>query len=103
MIELIDCGWILAAAEQATQNPSTLQTWGPWGAVIIALGGKDGIVYIVSRLFRNGNGNGKYNKELCKRLHAEIDEDRKNGREDMKYMRRQIGRISAHLHISDDD
>ena len=99
MIEL----WMLAAAtaETATNNSTALQVWGPWGAVVIALGGKEGILYLISSL--RGPGGSKYNPELCKRLHDQIDRDRENNREDMIYFRKQLDKIVTHLHIPNDD
>lgn len=41
--------WFLAAAvDLAARTP--LETWGPIGVVIVLLGGKDGIIWIIRRI-----------------------------------------------------
>lgn len=54
MIEIL-----AAAAETAVQSPSALQTYGPAGAILIALGGWKGIAQGILWLQnRSSNGNG---------------------------------------------
>lgn len=49
------------------------------------------------RVGNTGKTNGKYNAELCRRLHAEIDQDRQNTREDMRYIRQRLDEIMLHI------
>lgn len=90
-------GVIMAAAETVTQNPSALQTWGPWGAVIIALGGPKGVSMVLSVLGKGGNGNGKFNKELCEQRHNELRAQRDADRADIIYIRGRVDEIVKHM------
>jgi len=93
MVELV-----LAAAETVVQSPSTLQTWGPWGAVVIALGGPKGVAMVVSLLRGQGvNGAGKYNEEACKDRHAALKETQEKNDENYKYIRDRLDEIIKHL------
>ena len=68
--------WMLAAAaaEQVVQQgPTPVQVWGPYGAVIVALGGPKAVGLVMAALRPSGGGvNPKYNKELCDERHDEI-------------------------------
>ena len=69
--------WMLAAvaAEQVVQQgPTPVQVWGPYGAVIVALGGPKAVGIVLGAL-KPSNGNvvaTKFNKELCDERHDEI-------------------------------
>jgi len=90
---------LAAATETAVQGPGVLQTWGPWGAVILALGGKEGIVAIISVLRgKKDDGPGdKYNKAACEQQHKAIAEQRMVDRTDLLYIRGRVDMLVEHL------
>lgn len=67
--------WILAAAtSELTNNPGALQTWGPWGAVIIALVGREGVAPLLTKIRgkpSNGNGKKYVDEGMCLLRHQE--------------------------------
>ena len=89
---------MLAAADAVAQGPSALQTYGPWGAVAVALGGPKGIAMIISLAQGKGvSGGGKYNKELCEQRHKEIKDQRDTDRADIVYIRTKMDELFTHL------
>lgn len=71
-----------------------LQTYGPLGSAVLLLGGWKGIAMLMSMLSsRNGGRTKRYNPDLCKRLHDEIDEERRSTREDIQHIRERLDDI----------
>ena len=91
---------LAAATETVVQGPSALQTWGPWGAVIIALGGPKGVAKIIS-LWQGKGANcdrsDRFDKAACNQRHEQIEKDRLQDREDIRYIRDKIDSLVAML------